>query len=173
VKRLMLCIVLAACAMVFVAPAAPAQAQTLTLTKPEKQLLALVNHVRATHNLPKLTIATCLERASRSHSREMVRRDYFSHNSYNGETFSHRLIRFGFSTSGCRSWTAGEDIAYGYGTGGTAKAVFRAWMHSAPHRAVILDKRLRRVGVGRAKGTYKGIPDVIFSTLDCGARTLF
>lgn len=170
-KRLVLCIVLAACAMIFVAPAAPAQA--LTMTKPEKQLLALVNHVRATHNLPKLTVATCLERASRAHSREMVRRGYFSHNSYNGESFSQRLIRFGFSTSGCKRWTAGEDIAWGYGPGGTAKAVFTAWMHSAPHRAVILDKSLRRVGVGRAKGTYKGIPDVIFSTLDCGARTLF
>ena len=89
VKRLVPCIVLAACAMIFVAPAAPAQA--LTLTKPEKQLLALVNHVRATHNLPKLTIATCLERASRAHSREMACRGYFSHNSYNGESFSQRL----------------------------------------------------------------------------------
>ena len=170
-KRLVPCIILAACSMIFVAPAVPAQA--LTLTKPEKQLLALVNHVRVTHNLPKLTISTCLERASRAHSREMVRRDYFSHNSYNGESFSHRLIRFGFSQSGCKRWTAGEDIAYGYGSGGTAKAVFRAWMHSKPHRAVILDKRLRRVGVGRAKGTWKGIPDVVFSTLDCGTRILF
>ena len=155
----------------FVAPAAPAQA--LTLTKPEKQLLALVNHVRATHHLAKLTVTTCLERASRAHSREMVRRDYFSHNSYNGESFSHRLIRFGFSQSGCKSWTAGEDIAYGYGSSGAQRRSSEAWMHSAPHRAVILDARLRQVGVGRAKGTWKGIPGVVFSTLDCGARTLF
>ena len=54
---------------------------------------------------------------SRAHSREMVRRGYFSHNSFNGESFSARLIRFGFSTSGCTRWTVGEDIACGYGPG--------------------------------------------------------
>jgi uncharacterized protein YkwD len=169
VKRLSLCIVLAAFAVFAVAPATPAQA--LTLTKPEKKVLALVNHVRATHGLHKLKMVASLERASRAHSREMVNLDYFGHSSYSGESFGARLIRFGYTTAGCTRWTVGEDIACGYASGATAKALFTAWMHSSAHRAVILTSRFRNVGVGRAKGTFKGISDVVFFTLDCGVRT--
>ncbi len=168
-KRLSLCVVLAAFVVFAAAPAAPAQA--LTMTKPEKKVLALVNHVRATHGLHKLKMVASLERASRAHSRDMVGHDYFSHNSYSGESFSARLIRYGYSTAGCTSWTAGEDIACGSGSSGTPKAIFKAWMHSPPHRAVILTKRFRNVGVGRAKGAFRGISDVVFFTLDCGARS--
>jgi uncharacterized protein YkwD len=149
-----------------------ARAHAASIATPtEKRVLALVNHVRATHGMAPLRIVTSMERASRAHSREMVSRDYFSHSSYSGESFSSRLIRFGFSPSGYRSWTAGEDIAYGSGSRGTATAIFQAWMHSPPHRAVILTRRFRSAGVGRAAGTYKGTSGVVFFTLDCGARS--
>lgn len=167
-KRLTLCIVLAVFAALAVAPAS---AHAITMTKPEKQMLALVNHVRATHGLAKLKVVASLERASRSHSRQMVRRDYFSHSSVNGESFASRVIRFGYTTSGCTRWTVGENIAYGWKTSGTPKAIFKAWMHSPAHRAVILTKRFRNAGVGRAAGTFKGIPGIVFFTLDCGLRT--
>jgi uncharacterized protein YkwD len=167
-KRLSLCIVLAAFAVFAVAPATPAQA--LSLTKPEKKVLALVNHVRATHGLHKLKMVASLERASRAHSREMVGRDYFSHSSYSGESFSARLIRFGYTTAGCTRWTVGEDIACGSGSSGTPRAIFTAWMHSPPHRAVILTSRFRNVGLGRAIGTFRSISGVVFFTLDCGVR---
>jgi uncharacterized protein YkwD len=169
VKRLILCVLLAAFAAVVVAPAAPAQA--LTLTKPEKKVLALVNHVRVAHGLHKLKMVATLERASRAHSREMVKLGYFGHSSASGEAFGARLIRFGYTTAGCTRWTVGEDIACGYSSGGSPKAIFKAWMKSRAHRAVILTKRFRNIGVGRATGTFKGIPGVVFFTLDCGVRT--
>ena len=168
VKRLTICIVLAAL-LTLVVGAVPARAATLT--KPERQLLALVNHVRAKHGLCKLTVSPYLQKAAGAHSHEMLRRSYFSHDSYNGDSFARRLMRFGFTTKGCRSWAAGECIAWGADSLGSPKAVFRAWMHSAPHRAVIFCARFRRVGVGRAKGSYKGLSNVVFFTLDCGART--
>ena len=168
-KRLSLCIVLAVLAALVVVPAASAHA--IALTKPETQLLALVNTTRAKHGLHKLAVITSLERASRAHSREMVKRDYFSHSSFSGESFSARLIRFGFTTAGYRSWTIGEDIACGYGPGATPTAIFQAWMHSPAHRAVILTRRFRSAGLGRAKGTIKGVSGVVFFTLDCGVRT--
>ncbi len=167
-KRLTICIVLAALAVLVLGPV-PARAANLT--KPERQLLALINHTRVKHHLHKLGVAPCLQRAANAHSREMVRRGYFSHSSYNGNTFAQRLIRFGFSPSGCKSWTVGECIAWGSGSLGSPKAIFRAWMHSAPHRAVILCGRFRKVGLGRAKGSYDGLSGVVFFTLDCGART--
>jgi uncharacterized protein YkwD len=101
----------------------------------------------------------------------MVSRDYFSHSSPGGESYASRLISFGFSPSGCSSWTVGEDIGYGIGSHGSAMAIFEAWMHSPPHRAVILTRRFRSVGVGCAVGRYRGVPDVVFFTLDCGARS--
>jgi uncharacterized protein YkwD len=149
----------------------PAAAQAITMTRPEKQMLALVNHVRATHDLAKLKVVSSLERASRSHSREMLRREYFSHSSYSSESFGTRLRRFGYSTSGCTSWTVGEDIACGWGPGSTVKALFSAWMHSPAHRAVILTRCFRNVGVGRARGTFRGVSGFVFFTLDCGVRT--
>ena len=150
---------------------APPSSASITLTKPERQLLALVNQTRVKHNLHKLRVVTCLERAARAHSREMVNRDYFQHSSYSGESFGARLIRFGYRTSGFTSWRAGENIAYGSGTLGSPKAIWRAWMKSAPHKAIILTKCFRDVGVGRAVGTYRGISHVVFFTLDCGRRT--
>lgn len=151
--------------------AAPPSFASVTLTKPERQLLALINHTRLNHHLHRLTAVSSLERASRFHSRQMVRRDYFAHESYNGESFGTRLIRFGYGTSGCTSWKVGEDIAYGSGSLGTPRAIWRAWMRSAPHRAIILMKCFRNVGVGRAVGTYRGFSGVVFFTLDCGVRT--
>jgi len=171
VKRLTLCIVLAVLAAFAALALAPASARATSMTKPEKQMLALINHVRVQHHLAKLKMVKSLERASRAHSHEMVSRGYFSHSSYNGESFGARLIRFGYTTSGCTRWTVGEDIACGYGPGATVKAIFRAWMHSPAHRAVIYTKRFRNVGIGRAKGTLRGISGIVFFTLDCGVRT--
>jgi uncharacterized protein YkwD len=168
VKRLSLYIVLATFALLAVAPAASAKA--ITMTKPEKQLMTLVNHMRAKHHLHQLTMVASLERASRAHSRQMVRRGYFSHNSASGESFSARLVRFGYTTSGCTRWTVGENIAYGYQASGTPHAIFMAWWHSPAHRHVMLTKRLRNLGIGRAAGTFKGVSGIVFYTLDCGVR---
>ena len=38
-----------------------------------------------------------LQKAARVHSREMIDRDYFSHDSYNGEPFFERLKRYGYT----------------------------------------------------------------------------
>ena len=167
-RRLSLYIVLATFALLAVAPAA--SAKSVTMTKPEKQLMTLVNHVRVKHHLHKLTMVASLERAARAHSRQMVRVGYFSHSSANGESFSARLIRFGYTTTGCTRWTVGENIAYGYQASGTPHAIFMAWWHSPAHRRVLLTKRLRNLGIGRAAGTFKGVSGIIFFTLDCGVR---
>ena len=168
-KRLSFCIAVAGLAVFAAAPAALAHA--ITMTKPEKQLLKLVNHVRAKHHLHQLTMVRSLERASRAHSRQMVHNGYFDHNSTGGESVGARLIRFGYTATGCTRWTVGENIAYGRKSSGTPHAVFMAWWHSPAHRHVMLTKRFRNLGIGRASGTFKGVSGVIFYTLDCGART--
>jgi uncharacterized protein YkwD len=168
-RRLALCIV--AVWLIVFAAGPVASAHAITMTKPEKKLMTLVNHMRAKHHLHQLSMVASLQRASRAHSRQMVRRGYFSHNSASGESVGARLIRFGYTTSGCTRWTVGENIAYGYQASGTPHAIFMAWWHSPAHRRVMLTKRFRNLGIGRASGTFKGIDGIVFFTLDCGART--
>jgi uncharacterized protein YkwD len=168
-RRLTLCIVVAAFAVLAVGPTASANA--ITMTTPERQLLALVNHVRAEHHLRQLTMVGSLERASRAHSREMAYRQYFRHSSFSGESFSARLIRFGYTNVGCTGWTVGENIASGYASSGTPRAIFKAWVNSPAHRTVMLTARFRNVGIGRVTGTLNGVSGIVFFTLDCGARS--
>ena len=168
-RRLALCIV--AVWLIVFAAGPVASAQATTMTKPEKKLMTLVNHMRAKHHLHRLAMVASLERASRAHSRQMVRRGYFGHNSASGESVGARLIRFGYAATGCTCWTVGENIAYGYQASATPHAIFMAWWHSPAHRRVMLTRRFRNLGIGRASGTFKGVSGIVFYTLDCGART--
>jgi uncharacterized protein YkwD len=162
-KRLTL-VVLAAAAALTLAPIASAGA--VTLTKPEKQLLALVDHARATHRLHKLSVVPSLERAARAHSHGMVDRDFFGHRSYSGGSLAARLKRFGFKVVGT---SEGENIAHRRGSNGP-EAAFKSWMRNPAQRAVILSKSFRVVGVGVVTGTFKGVPDVTVITLDSGVQ---
>jgi uncharacterized protein YkwD len=152
--------------------AAPALA-TITLSSYEKQVLTLVNKQRAKHNLARLWVNTQLVNAARTHSTEMAQKKYFSHSSANGETWSSRIIRHGYTRSGCSYWRAGENIYYGSGLYSSPVAVVKAWMASKPHRAVILTKVYRNIGIGAAKtdgGYAKCDGTVWFFTLDLGRR---
>lgn len=152
--------------------AAPALAST-ALNSYEKQVLALVNKQRAKHNLAKLWVNTKLVNAARAHSVEMADKKYFSHSSSNGETWSARIIRHGYTKTSCSYWKAGENIYYGSGLYSSPSVVVKAWMASKPHRAVILTKIFRNIGIGAAKtdsGYAKCDGTVWFFTLDLGRR---
>ena len=51
-----------------------------------------------------------------------------------------------------RSWSVGENLAWGTGVLATPRATVRAWMHSPDHRANLLDRRFADVGIGVAAG---------------------
>ena len=111
-----------------------------------------------------------LERAARAHSRQMVRRGYFSHNSASGESFSARLIRYGYTTAGCTRWTVGENIAYGYQASGTPTPSSWPGGTVAPHRHVMLTKRLRNLGIGRARAPSRASTASSSSPSTAGVR---
>jgi len=138
---------------------------SITLKAREKRTLVLHNRARANRGLRRLCVDPRLTKAARSHSREMVEKDYFSHNSYNGESVGARLRRFGFDGS-----VHGENIAGGYGAHAGAGPTFERWMASADHRANILDRRFRRIGVGTYTGDYEGIKGYVMYTVDFGSR---
>jgi uncharacterized protein YkwD len=130
--------------------------------------LCLVNRARAEHGLAALRSAGALERAAAAHSRDMVRRDFFSHESPGGSTPQQRIDRTGY-LNGARSWAIGETIAWGTGGYATPSSIVRGWLNSPGHRAILLDGRYRDVGIGVAIGAPSGSGGATF-TGDFGAR---
>jgi uncharacterized protein YkwD len=136
----------------------------------ENTMLRLVNNARASRGLQTVKMNDALRRAARSHSTDMIRRDYFAHSSLSGSGVGTRARRAGYGVTGWSQWSVGEVIAWGSGIRGTPYAIFKAWMNSTGHRSIILGKRWRDVGVGCSRGTFKGIGGVCMWTLDFGRR---
>ena len=114
----------------------------------ETAIIREINRVRRSHHLHAVKLARPLARVARKHSSEMLLHDVLSHSSFNGATFSSRLQRAG------KRRQYGETLAWAPdGSGTSGKMVVSLWMSSAPHRIVLLNGALRRVGVGRVYGS--------------------
>jgi uncharacterized protein YkwD len=149
----------------------PASARSLRPTSAEAAVVKLLNQTRAQHGLGPLQVRTSLFRAARAHSREMLRRSLFSHLSFNGQSQVARVLRSGYTRTGCTSWRTGEVIARGTGWAATPRAIVKAWLSSKVHRAILLDPRWRDVGVGLARGSFRGRSGTSLFTVDVGQRT--
>ena len=129
----------------------------------ELAIVAQLNQVRAQNNLPRLRASGSLGRAADSHSRDMLRNDFFSHPSSDGTPFEQRVRRFANANG------VGEMLAVlGQRHGGAADAV-RLWMESPPHRAIILNGQFRRVGIARRWGQLNGAAQAVV-TADFATR---
>lgn len=145
---------------------APAQ---LTAGEMRKATLCLINRQRHRHGLGSLHPDRSLRKAATRHSGDMVRRDYFSHFSPGGGSIQTRIGGSGYFR-GARSFQYGEVIGGGMAKGGSPKRVMRAWMHSGPHKAAILNGGFKDLGVGIAHGyPGRGKRGATF-TVDFGSR---
>jgi uncharacterized protein YkwD len=126
--------------------ALPTTALASGLTRSEASLLRTMNQVRAQHGLAQLRYDPHLERAARSHSREMISTNIFAHGA-----FGSRMLQFDVNAS-----LAGENLAWGTGPYGTAGSVVASWLASPEHRANLLRPSFRRVGVGELVGSFRG-----------------
>jgi uncharacterized protein YkwD len=130
--------------------------------------LCRLNAERARRGVHPLRLNRRLAAAAQRHSRAMARRHFFSHDSVNGASFLDRIRGTGY-LRGARSWSVGENIAYGSGSLSTPRAIGRAWMNSPGHRANILSPSFRSVGIGIAAGTPDGGEGATYTT-DFGRR---
>ena len=124
----------------------------------ESQVLAGINRFRAHHGLRPLRASAELTAAADAHSRDMVRRRYYAHNTLNGRAWNRRTKRY------VRASMVGETLDLLFGPrrrGGDAGTVVGDWMRSPAHRRVLLTPRLRRVGVARA--TRRGGRPAVFT----------
>ena len=125
--------------------------------------LCLLNRERVGHGLRPLRSNPLLALAARRHSLDMVRHGFFAH----GDLVA-RLVHAGYFR-GRRSWTVGENIAWGTGSQSTPRSIVRLWMHSPGHRANILNGRFREIGIGIvAGGPVPGVGGAGTYTTDFG-----
>jgi uncharacterized protein YkwD len=114
-------------------------------------VLCLHNRERARHGLPRLRENPKLRRAAERHTSNMVSARFFAHTSPSGSTMVDRIRRTGY-TNHARAWALGENIAWGTGGLATAAEIHRSWMRSAGHRANILQRSFREIGIGIESG---------------------
>ena len=166
-------IVLVALAALLLAGLPAAAPAGVSLSSYERQLLKCINHERTARHLAKLRVNAKLVDAARAHAADMGERQYFEHDSPSGETWSLRLVNHGYEREGYATWKAGENIAWGAGLCSSPVAIVDQWMASSVHRAVILTKDFRDLGVGAVSCDGYGSVDgeVWFFTLDAGRRT--
>jgi uncharacterized protein YkwD len=134
------------------ADAQPGAASMGTL---DSATLCLMNAERRAHGRSRLQSNAALTRAARGYAEAMVRQGFFDHTSPSGSTMVSR-VRATSYLHRAGSYSLGENIAWGGGSLGTPRAIVRAWMHSAGHRANLLNPRFRHVGVGIAAGVPPG-----------------
>ncbi len=103
----------------------------------EHTVLCLVNRQRTSRGLPRLRSNNRLERAARAHSNNMVRRNFFSHDTPSGVSVLERAKNHGYRSSG--GLIVGENIAWGSGSYSTPEGIVESWMRSPGHKANILN----------------------------------
>ncbi|MES2534598.1 MAG: CAP domain-containing protein [Pseudomonadota bacterium] len=95
--------------------------------------------------VPALAWNTKLFNAAAGHSHDMATKNYFSHTSKHGRTFSQRITNAGYA------WrSAGENIAAGYTT---TEKVMEGWLKSAGHCANIMSANFTEIGMSCVKTT--------------------
>ncbi len=113
--------------------------------------LCLMNAERTARGLGRLQSEPLLGRVAARYARQMVRGQFFEHTSPAGSTMLARIKATSYLRD-VTSWSVGENLAWGTGMLATPRAMVRAWMQSAEHRANLLDRHFADVGIGVAAG---------------------
>ena len=111
-------------------------------------LIDLANHSRISENLTILKHSLLLNDAALLKAEDMIKGDYFSHDSPTGITPWHWFDRAGYSFV-----HAGENLAVDYFD---SESVDKAWLNSPTHRANILNYKYKDIGIAVMPGSYKG-----------------
>ena len=132
-------------------------------------ILCLHNQIRAENGLPRLRENKRLRKAAVGHSRNMVARKYFDHTTPSGQTMVDRILKARYVRED-QGWMLGENLAWGTGSYATPRGAVQAWMESPGHRANILKRSYRDMGVGLVLGVPVSDAAGATYTVDFGVR---
>lgn len=108
----------------------------------QAEALKSVNAERAQAGLRPLKFSRSLDKAAQGHACDNAHRREISHVSSDGSKLQHRLKRVGY-----RYRSAAENTGRGFRSGSSA---VQWWMHSPKHKANILMRGIKEVGLGIA-----------------------
>jgi hypothetical protein len=109
-----------------------------------------------------------LTTAATRYSQRMVSEGFFGHVAPDGITLARRLSALGYLRPDGRP--AGENIGWGQGELSSARSMVTAWMNSPGHRANVLFRSYREIGIGIAIGAPVDPAWGATYTTDFGAR---
>jgi uncharacterized protein YkwD len=114
----------------------------------ERELVTLTNRSRAAAGLKALKVDATLRSIARWRSKDMIKRDYFSHDIPGYGSVFDKMSDKGYCYK-----LAGENIGWNtYPDGDATKAIHEMFMDSSGHRKNILGKKWDRIGIGAYKG---------------------
>lgn len=116
-------------------------------------LIHLTNQTRTSIGLPSLKENPKLVQAAYLKADDMIKKDYFSHQSPEGIWPWDWLKRVGYNYQ-----LAGENLAIGFLD---SEEVHRAWLNSPSHKANILNPNYQEIGIAVLKGDFEGNEAVI------------
>ena len=131
----------------------------------EQQLLALTNQARSSAGRSTLRWDGALASIARWRSKDMITRDYFSHNIPGGGMVFDEMDARGYCYK-----VAGENIGWNtYPDDVATGQIQQMFMNSSGHRSNILGKAWDRIGIGAYKGAGgKKMWTVLFAD-SCGS----
>jgi uncharacterized protein YkwD len=111
----------------------------------ERAFLELINAYRRKNGVSQLSLNDKLGAAAKHHSRDMAKKNYFSHKLANGDSAEQNIRRFGYTNYRF----VGENIFAGDKRADQAMA---AWKKSREHNRNMLSTDFTEIGIGRAHG---------------------
>lgn len=137
----------------YLAPVSACPASTSSRLAPDEQqraLLCLLNWARAREGQKPVAYSQSLGRAALAKGRDIVSCRELTH----GPCGSNPLATARAAGYALQSW--GENLYAGTGSAGTARAAFRAWLASSPHRANIFRPEWKDAGIALLRGVVVG-----------------
>lgn len=128
-------------------PNADLQPTRSNLAAIDAATFCLIEQVRVAHHLQPLRFNEPLQSVAAGQARDMVAGNYFGDNSISGLTPMQRILATPYPSHAKRVNSA-QNIGWATGPLATPAAMVAAWMHSPPHRAIILTAHFRDVGIG-------------------------
>jgi uncharacterized protein YkwD len=127
--------------------------------------ICLLNNIRRHKGMRPFHVNGRLSLASQRHTNSMVAHKYFEHGDFVGR------IKAAHYLSGSHAWTVGENIAWGTWFYATPSSIVDGWMHSPGHRANILNRHFREIGIGVSRGAPASrVHDAATYATDFGTR---
>ncbi len=124
-------------------PEAPKTPSITGLTQDEQHMVNLVNEARRQNGLPALQVDLELTKVARLKSQDMIKHNYFSHQSPTYGSPFDMMKQFGIQYT-----AAGENIACNQ----SVSAAHEALMNSQGHRENILNSNYTHIGTGIIEG---------------------